>query len=160
MISVPEAVDFVVLSGSRIALADWRKKTPSNLVFVYFRVKGRTARKSRLLVLLPYSIWNKKQARHPQGRHACLRIALDRIATPGVVLRFFLIHTFIRLPHHIHDVHVPLGPHLPKRQGFGIRFIGLPLERGDFGIKDPFRNVRAEEDKFVSANTEKIVSLK
>ena len=75
-----------------------------------------------------------------------------------MVLRFFLIHTFIRLPHHIHDEHVPLGPHLPKRQGFGIRFIGLPLERGDLRIKDPFRNVRAEEDKFVSANTEKIVS--
>ena len=103
---------------------------------------------------IPYG--NKKQARHPQGRRACLRIALDSIATPGVVLRFFLIHTFICLLHHIHDVHVSLGPHLPKRQGFGIRFIGLPLERGDFGIKDPFRNVRAEEDKFVSANTEKI----
>ena len=53
-------------------------------------------------------------------------------------------------------MHVPLGPHLPKRQGFGIRFIGLPLERGDLRIKDPLRNVRAEEDKFVSANTEKI----
>ena len=124
----------------------------------YVSSEDETARKPRLLVLLPYSIWNKKQARHPQGPRACLRIALDSIATPGVVLRFFLIHTFICLLHHIHDMHVPLGPHLPKRQGFGIRFIGLPLERGDLRIKDPLRNVRAEEDKFVSANTEKIIS--
>ena len=51
-------------------------------------------------------------------------------------------------------------PHLPKRQGFRIRFIGLPLERGDLRIKDPFRNVRAEEDKFVSANTERSSPLK
>lgn len=36
VVSVPEAIDFVVLSGSRIGLADGRKKMPSNLVFMYF----------------------------------------------------------------------------------------------------------------------------
>lgn len=157
MISVPEAVDFVVLSGSRIALGGLAEENALEPGLCVFSSEGQDGPKSRLLVLfhIPYGIKNGTAS----SRTACLFTHCFRpYRHAGRGTPLFLIHTFIRLPHHIHDVHVPLGPHLPKRQGFGIRFIGLPLERGDLRIKDPLRNVRAEEDKFVSANTEKIVS--
>ena len=77
-----------------------------------------------------------------------------------MVFGLFLIHTLIRLFHHIHDVHVPLGPYLPKRQGFGVCVIGLASKRGELLMKNPFRNVPAEEDEFVAANAEKIVPPK
>lgn len=92
-----------------------------------------------------------------KGHRACFHIILGRIATPGTVFGLFLIHTLIRLFHHIHDMHVPFGPYLPKRQGFGVCFIGLASKRGELLMKNPFRNIPAEEDEFVAANAEKIV---